>query len=51
MEDDDDNENIASDYKIGENTVGSKVSILKNSKDSGLSSRRDRRRDKRYGYL
>lgn len=49
MEDDDDNENILSLSRSGENNVvGSRVAILKSSKDSGSSSRRDRRRNRRY---
>lgn len=51
MEDDDDNDSVISEHKSGEtNAVASKVAILKSSKDSGSSSRRDRRRNRRYGY-
>lgn len=49
MEDDDDNESILSVNRCGENiAVASKVAILKNSKEPGSSSRRDRRRNRRY---
>lgn len=48
MEDDDDNESVISMSRAGENTaVGNKIAILKNSRESGSSSRRERRRNRR----
>lgn len=52
MDDDDDSESIISLSRSGENNaVGSRVAILKSSKDSGSTSRRDRRRNRRYDKL
>lgn len=49
MEDDDDNESVISVSRSGENNaVGSRVAILKSMKESGSTSRRDRRRNRRY---
>lgn len=45
MEDDDDNESVVSVSRSGENNaLNSKYAILKGAKESGLTSRRDRRR-------
>lgn len=52
MEDDDDNDGILSMNRSGvNNAVGSKVAILKSTKDSGSTSRRDRRRNQRYNHF
>lgn len=49
MEDDDDNESVISVNRTSESNVGGRVAILKSSKsDTGSSSRRDRRRNRRY---
>lgn len=45
MEDDDDNESVVSVSRSGENSAPtSKIAILKSAKESGSTSRRDRRR-------
>lgn len=45
MEDDDDNESVVSVSRSGENNAStSKIAILKSAKESGSTSRRDRRR-------
>lgn len=45
MEDDDDNESVVSVSRSGENNAfANKIAILKSSKESGSTSRRDRRR-------
>lgn len=52
MEDDDDNESVVSVSRSGENNAfANKVAILKSSKESGSSSRRDRRRYFKFDFI
>lgn len=48
MEDDDDNDSVVLEGRSSENIIGNRISIMKSSKDIGSSSRRDRRRNRRY---
>lgn len=48
MEDDDDNDSVILENRIGENAIGTRATIVKSLRDGGSSGRRDRRRNRRY---